>query len=57
MPANWAKFIPDLTQTLTSQKFTKPGGAGTSYALPEQKSEIGNPKNAILKSNQADYVN
>ena len=62
MPANWAKFIPDLTQTLTSQKFTKPGGAKNaagigSYDRPEQKSEIGNPKNAILKSNQADYVN
>ena len=35
MPANWAKFIPDLTNTLLSQKFTKPGGAAISYEPPK----------------------
>ena len=57
MPANWATFIPALANTLQSQQFTKPGGAGISYDLPVQESVVGNPKNAILKSNQADYVN
>ena len=57
MPANWAKFIPDLASTLQSQKFKKPGGAGISYDLPVQESVVGNPANEVLKSNQADYVN
>ena len=57
MPANWAKFIPDLANTLQSQQFTKPGGAGISYELPVQESVVGNPANEVLKSNQADYVN
>ena len=77
MPANWAKFIPDLTNTLLSQKFTKPGGAAISYEPPKagannmlgktvagQKSiltggitEVGNPANAILKTNPATMVN
>ena len=57
MPANWAKFIPDLASTLQSQKFTKPGGAGISYELPKQESVVGNPLNSALKSNQADYIN
>ena len=50
MPANWAKFIPDLASTLQSQKFTKPGGAGISYELPKQESVVGNPLNSALKS-------
>lgn len=57
MPALWPKFIPDLANTITSQQFTKPGGAVVSYDLPEFKSEVGNPLNAALKSNKADYVN
>lgn len=57
MPALWPKFIPELANTLTSQQFTKPGGMGISYPKPEQVSEIGNPLNAALKSNQADYIN
>jgi hypothetical protein len=35
MPANWGTFIPDLTNTLLSQKFTKPGGSEISYKTPE----------------------
>ena len=57
MPANWGAFIPALASTLQSQKFTKPGGAGISYELPVQDSVVGNPANAVLKSNQADYIN
>ena len=57
MPALWPKFIPDLANTISSQQFTKPGGAGVSYDLPEFKSEVGNPLNNSLKSNKADYVN
>ena len=57
MPALWPKFIPDLANTITSQQFTKPGGAVVSYDLPEFKSEVGNPLNAALKSNKADYIN
>ncbi len=57
MPANWATFIPALANTLQSQQFTKPGGAGISYALPVQESKVGNPLNSALKSNQADYIN
>ena len=53
----WPKFIPDLANTITSQQFTKPGGAIVSYDLPEFKSEVGNPLNNSLKSNKADYVN
>ena len=53
----WPKFIPDLANTITSQQFTKPGGAVVSYDLPEFKSEVGNPLNNSLKSNKADYVN
>ena len=40
MPANWPKFIPDLTNTLTSQKFEKPGGAGVSYEPPKVGAEV-----------------
>ena len=57
MPALWPKFIPELANTLTSQQFTKPGGAGISYEKPVQVSEVGNPLNSALKSNQADYIN
>ena len=62
MPANWGAFIPALANTLQSQQFTKPGGAKNelgigSYDRPEQKSEVGNPANLVLKSNEADYVN
>lgn len=57
MPALWPKFIPDLANTISSQQFTKPGGAVVSYDLPEFKSEVGNPLNAALKSNPAEYVN
>ena len=57
MPALWGTFIPALANTLQSQQFKKPGGAGISYDLPVQESVVGNPANAVLKSNQADYVN
>ena len=57
MPANWPVFIQSLASEMTSQKYTKPGGAGVSYPLPEFKSEVGNPLNAALKSNKADYIN
>ena len=57
MPALWPKFIPDLANTITSQQFTKPGGAELSYPAPTQVSEVGNPLNSALKSNQGDYVN
>ena len=53
----WPKFIPDLANTIMSQQFTKPGGAIIAYKPPVQVSEIGNPLNAALKSNQADYIN
>lgn len=57
MPALWPKFIPDLANTITSQQFTKPGGAILSYPAPTQVSKVGNPLNSALKSNQGDYVN
>lgn len=57
MPANWPVFIQSLASEISSQNYTKPGGAITSYELPEFKSEIGNPLNADLKSNPADYIN
>ena len=57
MPALWPKFIPDLANTITSQQFTKPGGAVVSYPAPTQVSDFGNPLNSALKSNQGDYVN
>ena len=34
MPALWPKFIPDLADDITSQQFTKPGGAGTMIGMP-----------------------
>ena len=48
MPALWPKFIPDLANTITSQQFTKPGGAVLSYPTPTQVSEAGNPLNSAL---------
>ena len=40
MPAKWPKFIPDLANTLQSQQFTKPGGAGVSYEPPKIGAEV-----------------
>ena len=57
MPALWPKFIPDLADTIASQQFTKPGGLVIGYKPPVQLSAIGNPANAALKSNPAEYIN
>ena len=40
MPAKWPPFIKDLTDTLLSQKFTKPGGAAISYEPPKIGAEV-----------------
>ena len=73
MPAMWPKFIPDLADTITSQQFTKPGGAILSYPLPSVGTDQvpifppggdliksitpGNPLNAQLTTNPAAMIN
>ncbi len=57
MPANWPVFIQSLATEISSQNYTEPGGAGISYPKPEFVSKVGNPANAALKSNPADYTN
>lgn len=73
MPALWPKFIPDLANTITSQQFTKPGGAILSYPLPSVGTDQvpifppggdliksitpGNPLNAQLTTNPAGMIN
>jgi hypothetical protein len=58
MPANWPTFITSLAAEIASQSYIKPGGAGISYLLPEFKGLVpGNPDNAELAVNPADYIN
>lgn len=73
MPALWPSFIPALASDISGQSFTKPGGALVSFALPKvgkdqvpifpptpellESVKPGNPLNASLSINPADFIN
>ena len=73
MPALWPKFITSLAQEMTSQDYTRPGGAIVSYPMPKvgtdqvpifpptpalaESVKPGNPVNSALTTNPAAFVN
>ncbi len=57
MPVIWPSFISAAANTISSHQFTKPGGAGLSYDMPEFSTEVGNPANAAFITGPAPYIN
>lgn len=57
MPVIWPSFISAAANTISSHQFTKPGGAGLSYDMPEFSTEVGNPANAAFITGPGPYVN
>ena len=57
MPVIWPSFISAAANTISSHQFTKPGGAGLSYDMPEFSTEVGNSLNAAFIKGPGPYIN